>query len=152
MLRNMLTVYFFFHLFRHEGESKYPSVSGTYLLKLQQPGVLYVVKRNRHITETCSDIVDDASVNLCKNTRSTRWVVLQDEYQEQSLGPTVIPDEELNLKIRILNQKQRDVFDIVHNWSKRSVKNLLSILQSAIDPLYIFLTGNAGCDITKILY
>ena len=43
-------------------------------------------------------------------------VVLQDEYQEQSLGPTVIPDEELNLKIRMLNQKQRDVFDIVHNW------------------------------------
>ena len=97
--------------------------------------------------ETCSDIVDDASVNLCKNTRSTGdsfsqqendqvddklietfqnvlqsddaaqdAVVLQDEYQEQSLGPTVIPDEELNLKIRMLNQKQRDVFDIVHNW------------------------------------
>ena len=79
-------------------------------------------------------------------------MVLQDEYQEQNLGPTVIPDEELNLKIRILNQKQSDVFDIVHNWSTRSVKNLLSILQSAIDPLYNFLTGNAGCDITKILY
>ena len=62
----------FFYLFRHEGESKYPPVSGTYLLKLQQPGVLYVVKRNRHIIETCSDIVDDASVNLCKNARSTR--------------------------------------------------------------------------------
>ena len=29
---------------------------------------------------------------------------------------------------------------------------MLSILQSAIDPLNIFLTGNAGCDIAKILY
>ena len=55
----------------------------------------------------------------------------------------------------MLNQKQRDVFDIVRNWSKRSVKNLSSISQSAIDSLHIFLTGNAGCGklfLTKVLY
>ena len=82
-------------------------------------------------------------------------VVLQDEYQGQSVGPTVIPDEELNFKIRMLNHMQIDAFDIVHNWSKRSVKNLSSMSQSAIDPLYIFLMGNAGCGkpfLTKILY
>ena len=82
-------------------------------------------------------------------------VVLQDEYQEQSVGPIVIPDEQLNFKIRMLNQEQRDAFDIVHNWSKRSAKNLSSISQSAIDPLYTFLTGNAGFGksfLTKILY
>ena len=81
-------------------------------------------------------------------------VVLQDEYHGQSVGPIVIPEEELNLKIRMLNQKQRDLFDIVHNWSNQSVKNLLSISQSAIDPLHILLTGNAGCGksfLTKIL-
>ena len=39
---------FSFYPFRHEGESKYPPVSGTYLLKFQQPGVLDVVNRNRH--------------------------------------------------------------------------------------------------------
>ena len=82
-------------------------------------------------------------------------VVLQDEYQEQSVGSIVIPDEELNFKVRMLNQKERDVSDIFHNWSKRSVKNLSSISQSAIDPLCIFLTGNAGYGksfLTKILY
>ena len=82
-------------------------------------------------------------------------VALQDEYQGQSVGPIVIPDEQLNFKIRMLNQEQRDAFDIVHNWSKRSAKNLSSISQSAIDPLYTFLTGNAGFGksfLTKILY
>ena len=58
----------------------------------------------------------------------------------------MIPDEELNFKTRMLNQKQRDVFDTVHNWSKRSVKDFSSISQSTIDPLYIFLTVNAGCE------
>ena len=55
----------------------------------------------------------------------------------------------------MLNQKQRDVFDTFYNWSKQSVKNLSSISQSAIDPLYIFLMKNAGCEksfLTKILY
>ena len=58
----------------------------------------------------------------------------------------MIPDKELNFKTRMLNQKQRDVFDIVHNWSKRSVKNLSSMSQGAIDPLYIFLKVNARCE------
>ena len=61
---------FSFCPFRHEGESKYPPVSGTNLLKLQQPGVLDAVDRNRHIMESYSDIVDDALVNLCENIRT----------------------------------------------------------------------------------
>ena len=56
---------FSFCPFRHEGELKYAPVSGTYLLKLQQPNVLDIVNRNRHIMESYSDIVDDALVNLC---------------------------------------------------------------------------------------
>ena len=71
-------------------------------------------------------------------------VLLQDEYQGQSAGLIVIPDE-LNFKIRMVKQKQRDVFNIVHNWSKQSVKNLSSISQSADGPLYFFVMGNAGC-------
>ena len=140
---------FSFYPFRHEGELKYPLISGIYFLKLQQPGVLDVVNRNRHIMEPYSDIVDDPFVNLCENIRSAGdlfsqqendevddelietfqnvlqsddpaqdAMVLQNEYRGQSVGPIMIPDEELNFKIRMLNQKQRDVFDIVHNWSK----------------------------------
>ena len=50
----------------------FPPVSGTYLLKLQQPSVLDVVNRNRHIMEPYSDIADDALLNFCENIRSTR--------------------------------------------------------------------------------
>ena len=32
-------------------------------------------------------------------------VVLQNEYQKQSVGQIAIPDEELNFKIKMLNQK-----------------------------------------------
>ena len=54
-----------------------------------------------------------------------------------------------------LNQKQREVFDIVHDWAKRSVKNLSSKSTCVIEPLHIFVTGNAGCGksfLTKVLY
>ena len=71
-------------------------------------------------------------------------VLLQDEHQGQSVALIVIPDEELNFKIRMVKEKQRDVFNIVHNWSKQSVRNLSSISQSADDPLYFSVTGNAG--------
>ena len=72
MLKDMLTIYFFsFYPFRHEGELNYPPVSGTYVLKLQQRGVLDVVNRNRHVMEPYSDIVDDVLVNLCEYIRRT---------------------------------------------------------------------------------
>ena len=78
-------------------------------MKLQQSGVLDVVNRNRHIMKPNSDIVDDALVNLCENIRDTGAVqdavVLQNEYQKQSVGQIAIPDEELNFKIKMLNQK-----------------------------------------------
>ena len=77
-------------------------------MKLQQSGILVVVNRNRHM-EPNSDIVDDALVNLCENIRDTGAlqdaVVLQNEYQKQSVGQIAIPDEELNFKIKMLNQK-----------------------------------------------
>ena len=73
---------FLFYPFQHEGELKYLPVSRTYLLKLQQTGVLDVVNRNRHIMEPYSDIVDDALVNLCENIRSTGDPSSQQENDE----------------------------------------------------------------------
>ena len=40
---------------------------------------------------------------------------MEDTHQVQSARLVVIPDAELNLKIRSLNQKQRKIFDLVHN-------------------------------------
>ena len=52
-------------------------------------------------------------------------MVLQNEYQGQGARPIVITDRELNFKIRMLKIKEM------------YLTNLSSILQSAIDPLYI---------------
>ena len=44
---------------------------------------------------------------------------------------------------------------MVHGWAKKSVKNLFSLAPTAIDPLHIFLTRNAGYGknfLTKALY
>ena len=73
---------FSYYPFRDEGELKYPPVSGTYLLKIQQPGVLDVVNRNGHIMESYSDIVDDVLVNICENVRSAADPFSQQENDE----------------------------------------------------------------------
>ena len=75
--------------------------------------------------------------------------------QIQSTRPVLIQDEESNSKIRSLNDKQRNIFDLVHGWAKKSVKKLSSLAPPAIDPLHIFLTRKAGCGksfLTKVLH
>ena len=61
----------------------------------------------------------------------------------------------MNTKIGSLNQKQREVFDVVHDWTKRSANNLSSISTCVTEPLQIFVTDNAGCGksfLTKVLF
>ena len=82
--------------------------------------------------------------------------LLEDISQIQSTKPVLIPDEELNSKMRSLNDTQRNFFDLVHGWAKKKTeKNLSSSTPTGIDRLHIFLTGNAVCRkrfLTKALY
>ena len=52
----------------------------------------------------------------------------------------VISDDELNAKIRSLNQRQRECFDIVYNWGKNFIKQLSTVSQDIVHPLHIFIT------------
>ena len=38
-------------------------------------------------------------------------------------GPLLMPDRGLNSNVRKLNQKQRQLFDIVHSWAKSVLKS-----------------------------
>ena len=58
--------------------------------------------------------------------------------------PLVVSDKELNENIRLLNKKQREVFDTLYSWSISNMKNLMSQNITAIQPLYLFITGGAG--------
>ena len=39
----------------------------------------------------------------------------------------LIPDDELNSKIRSLNTKQREMFDLVHDWAKKNCKKFINL-------------------------
>ena len=67
----------------------------------------------------------------------------------------VVSDEDLNKCIRLLNKKQREVFNNVYSWLISYMKNLMSQNITSIQPLYLFLTGGTGVGksfLTKILY
>ena len=71
-------------------------------------------------------------------------MILNDTCIPSSTTPIVMTDDELNAKIRSLNQRQREYFEVIYNWAKSFVKNVSSVTIIQIDPLHIFLTGGAG--------
>ena len=59
--------------------------------------------------------------------------------------PCVLPDEEINEKIRSLNMKQREIFDVVLTWATKFVKIRNTKSAEKVEPLHVFLTGQGGC-------
>ena len=57
----------------------------------------------------------------------------------------VMNDDEINEKIRSLNKKQREIFDVIFTWAKRFVQNRNACIVENVDPFHIFLTGGGGC-------
>ena len=76
-------------------------------------------------------------------------VILGDIYTIPTNIPVVTSDNELNAKIRSLNQKQREYFDIAYNWAKKFVKNLSSESKAIIQQLHVFITR--GCWNRKVI-
>ena len=148
---------FMFFPFRSEENLK-SNISGMYTEKLREPGVLDTVNRNKQIFEPYGDLVDTALLNLRANLNNRDDYSQQenDEVQEQLLAtanylesedpaddavtlgdsylpshpPVLMSDDELNTKIRSLNTKQRECFDIVHNWAETFIETLSSKLPS----------------------
>ena len=53
-------------------------------------------------------------------------------------------DSVISENIRSLNAKQRQLFEVIHKWSRDYMKNLSSKTIKNIKPFHIFLTGGAG--------
>ena len=161
---------FMFYPFRSEQELK-SNDTGSYVEKLQEAGVIDVINRNKLVFEPYGDLVEAALLSLRTNLASNQdsysnqgndqveellntandlasedpaddSIILNDAIPASA--PTVMSDDELNVKIGTLNQKQREYFDIIYNWAKRFVQNLSAVSKVDIKPLYIFLTGGAG--------
>ena len=99
----------------------------------------YSNQENDHVEELLDNTNDLASENPDDDA-----LILNVSHVIPATSPTVISDDELNVKIRSLNQKQREYFEVIYNWAKRFVKNLSAVTKIEIKPLYIFLTGGAG--------
>ena len=106
---------------------------------------VFQCKRDKHDTfleqendETEIEIREAVDIFLENEDPAAEAVFLEDISQIQSNIPVLIQDEELNPKIRSLNDKQKNFFDLVHGWAKKSVKNLSSLVPTAIELLHTF--------------
>ena len=162
---------FMFHPFRNEQDLMSDN-SETYCEKLQEPGVIDIINRNKQVFEPYGNLVESALLNLRTNLASNQdsyanqendeveelletvnalaedptedAVVLDDTCVPSTTAPIIMSDNELNTKILSLNQKQREYFEVAYNWARRFVKHLSSLTKTKINPLHIFLTGGAG--------
>ena len=57
---------------------------------------------------------------------------------------SIISDDEINSLIRSLNPKQRQVFNVLNFWSRKTIMNYSSENAANIEPLQLFITGGAG--------
>ena len=57
---------------------------------------------------------------------------------------TVHQGHEINSSIRSINKDQREVFDVVHKWSRDYIKQRFFKQPEEVKPFYIFLTGGTG--------
>ena len=58
--------------------------------------------------------------------------------------PILIQGDELNSKMRSLNKNQREIFDIINDWARKSFKNVSLLAPNLLDSIYIFQIWNAG--------
>ena len=113
-------------------------------------------------------MIDDAFLNFqqvlqqdpildCENDETEELISERESNDENSddegnsslsnssiIQPTVATDEDINKRVRSLNTQQKDVFEVVHTFASRHLKNLNSVNPIELAQLLIFLTGNAG--------
>ena len=138
---------FTFYLFRDEVYLKSPPMTETYFAKLQEPGVMDIISKNKAIMEPFSKIVDETLSNLRSDLTNPDSfsqqendkfqvelaAVINDILEDESFtydtvllddaslnmpsytAPVLIPDSQINSKIRSLNKKQRELFAMVQS-------------------------------------
>ena len=142
--------------------------NNSHIETLSNPEIKELVDNNRKLFEPHSEMIDDAFLNFQRVLQPDPILEYEDDETEQlvperesddensdnegnvfSLGdsivqPTVVADEEINVRIRSLNRQQKEVFDVVHSYGSRHLKNLNSTEPIQLKQLCLFITGNAG--------
>ena len=162
---------FCYYPFRSEDDLK----MGSYVEKLNQPGVLDIVNENKQFIEPFDELVDGALENFVLDSRPSNLDAFgqqeNEEVEDMTQNDTensqetdgseprtaagsrlnIVSDDELFEKIRTLNAKQRHIFDVTYSWTKTFVKCRNSKNVKELQPLYMFLTGEGGCGKSHLL-
>jgi len=125
---------FMFYLFRKEEELL--SENSSYIEKLNKPEVLTTINRNQQLIQPFSDIVQEAYENFLNDQinlpydpsgrqENAETNVDQENHNEDeehdnsfhaaefSVASFLLPDDDINARIRHLNDEQRDIFNFV---------------------------------------
>ena len=157
-----------FYPFRKESDLLFQR-DQTYFSKLNECNVLKVVNQNKEIYEPWGDMVDLSLQQFIFRPRTDAFAEQENDeinsriensnnidengvdflieprapaYSRPSIN--VLMDSEINNLICSLNRKQREVFNSVISWAKKSVINRSARNVCEIKPLHIFITGGAG--------
>ena len=124
-----------------------------YTEKLNEAGIIDIINANKQVFEPFGDLVDSALLpmrtsiahnhafsgqendqvqqelldtvsDLVFKDPADDAVVINNNYAISNISNSIIHDDGLNEKIRSLNRKQRQIFDIIDGWAKNDVKNL----------------------------
>ena len=161
---------FMFYPFRNELALKSNS-SQTYAETLSDPSVCDIVNRNKINFEPFVDLVDKALADFRVDPSNNLDLFAQQEDDEVAetlnlqcaeeesadeepieIEPGIsfahstmpISDDEIWKNVRSLNQKQREVFEIINKWAQDYAKNLSCNSPRCILSLHLFVTGGAG--------
>ena len=161
---------FLYYPFQSESDL---TINDSYCEKLQDQHCLDIVNRNKAIFEPAGEYLDEALLNF-RNVLAPDPIIdyendetdvqmpdidnrddSDDDHDDErienserryscSVTPTTLPDTEINSSIRALNLEQREIFEVIHDWAKKLLKNLNCVKPEVIKPLHLFVTGNAG--------
>ena len=162
-------ILFMFYPFRDESELC-STVSGTYMEKLSDPIAQATVNENKSKIEPFGDLVDSALLDFRtdlthnpdsyaqqENDEVEDMLVPQDEdpdeddslHEETGQLPgnsaVLMIDTEVNSRIRSLNIKQREIYEVINKWARDYIKNRSCVLHIDTPPLHLFITGSGGC-------
>ena len=162
-------ILFMFYPFRDESELC-STVSGTYMEKLSDPIVQATVNENKSKIEPFGDLVDSALLDfrtdLTRNPDS--YAQQENDEVEDMLGPqdedsdeddslheetgqlpgnsaVLMIDTEVNSRIRSLNIKQREIYEVINKWARDYIKNRSCVIHIDTPALHLFITGSGGC-------
>ena len=107
--------------------------------------------RTDRIADQENDDVENEVLQNNETENNLEETVVDFEIENQPVRASIITpaisimaDNEINSLIRSLNEKQREVFNAVNSWARKTVMNYSAENAVEIEPLHLFITGGAG--------